>query len=115
MIPSEITEDLRKGMSLEDCLIKHKTNLQTLFHNEYPKTLRNDVEKRYIEKKGKRFNIKKKINNHTYYFGVYSSFKDAKEVREELIRTGWKQNQVDNICERIGVERLPSNNEERFK
>lgn len=113
MIPLEITEDLRKGMSIEDCLIKHNTNLKILFDNESNKSHENDM--RYIEKRGKRFNIRKKIKNCTCYFGGYSSFNDAQKVREELIRIGWKQNQVDNICERIGVERLPSNNEERFK
>ena len=31
MIPEEITKDLRTGMSLDECLKKHNTNLKQLF------------------------------------------------------------------------------------
>ena len=113
MIPKAITEDLQNGMGLEECLIKHETNLQTLFSKELiPRDY--SEETRYIEKKGNRFYIKKKIGNKTPHFGIYSSLEDAQLVRDKLICTGWKQNQVDNICKEVGVNRIPGRNESRF-
>lgn len=114
MIPFAITEDLRAGMGLEECLIKHKTNLKTLFDREYPDVIRCDPKLKYIEKRSKNFHIKKKINKKTYYYGIYATLEDAQLVRDELICTGWKQNQVNNICEKVGVKRIPGKNEHRF-
>lgn len=112
MIPSEITEDLRKGMSLEDCLIKHNTNLQILFETNLETHQTNSH--KYIENRGKRFSIKKKINKRTCYFGSYSSLEDAQKVRDELIRTGWQQNKVNRICEYLEVKRIISKNDSRY-
>ena len=114
MIPFGITEDLRNGMGLEECLIKHETNLKTLFDKEYPDSINSSSETKYIEKRGKHFHIKKKINKKTYYYGIYSTLKDAQLVRDQLIVTGWKQNQVANICKELNVERIPSQNEHRY-
>ena len=114
MIPLGITEDLRNGMGLEECLIKHETNLKTLFDKDYPDELKCDHKWKYIEKRGANYYIKKKRHRSTYYYGIYSTLKDAQLVRDELIRTGWKQNQVNNICEKVGVKRIPGKNEHRF-
>lgn len=114
MIPIEITEDLRAGMGLEECLIKHNTNLKTLLHREYPDSINSSSETKYIEKRGKHYHIKKKIKKKTYYYGIYPTLEDAQKVRDQLIRTGWKQNQVNNICEKVGVKRIPGKNEHRF-
>jgi len=114
MIPLEITEDLRNGMGLEECLIKHETNLKTLFQREYPEEIRCDPELKYLEKRGANYYIKKKRFRSTYYYGIYSTLEDAQLVRDELIRTGWKQNKVDSICKKLGVERIPGKNEHRF-
>lgn len=105
MIPYAITEDLRNGMGLEECLIKHETNLKTLFC---------DPELKYIEKRGVNYYIKKKKHRSTYYYGIYSTLKDAQLVRDELIMTGWKQKKVDSICKKLGVNRIPGKNEHRF-
>lgn len=114
-IPQAITIDLQNGMGLEECLIKHGTNLKTLFSNGYSGYPKVSNEKtKYIEKRGRNYYIKKKIINKTYYYGIYSTLKDAQLVRDELIRTGWKQNQVNNICEKVGVKRIPGKNEHRF-
>ena len=114
MIPYAITEDLRYGMGLEECLIKHETNLKTLFDREYPDEIRCDPELKYIEKRGVNYYIKKKKHRSTYYYGIYSTLKDAQLVRDELIVTGWKQNKVDSICKKLGVNRIPGKNEHRF-
>lgn len=114
MIPIEITEDLRNGMGLEECLIKHNTNLKTLLHKEYPNMVKSANERKYIEKRGQGYHIKKKIKYKTYYFGHYASFEDAMKVRDKLICIGWEQNKVNSICEELGVKRIPSKNEHRY-
>ena len=108
MIPEEITEDLKKGMGLDECLKKHNTNLKDLFSDEYVPI------NAYIEKRCGKFHIKKKLRNKTYYFGKYSNLTDAQKVRNKLIEIGWKQNQVDSICKELGVKRIHGKNEERF-
>lgn len=108
MIPIEITEDLRDGMGLEECLVKHGTNLQSLFKSNYPETINPDSERKYIEEKSNGFYIKKKRMRSTYYFGKYATLEDAQKVRNELVRTGWKQNKVDKICKKLGVKRIPN-------
>lgn len=114
-IPRAITIDLQNGMGLEECLIKHGTNLKTLFSNGYsgyPKV--SNEETRYIEKRGRNYYIKKKVINKTYYYGIYATLEDAQKVRDELIEIGWKQEQVHNICLKCGVDRIPGQNEERY-
>lgn len=114
MIPQAITEDLRNGMGLEECLIKHETNLKILFTREYPEEISFDPEWRYIEKRGRGYNIKKKILKSTYYYGKYKTLEDAQQVRDKLICINWKQNQVDNICKELGITRIPGKNEQRY-
>lgn len=111
MIPKEITQELQSGMGLEECLIKHNTNLKKLFEMES-----NPFEEvmQYIEKRGKNYYIKKKILSKTYFFGIYSTLEDAQRVRDKLILSGWKQCKVDSICKELGVERIPGQNEHRY-
>lgn len=111
-ISQAITIDLQNGMGLEECLIKHGTNLKILFSSGYPKVF--NKETMYIEKRGRNYYIKKKIINKTYYYGIYATLEDAQKVRDELIEIGWKQDQVHNICLKCGVDRIPGQNEERF-
>lgn len=114
MIPIEITEDLRNGMGLEECLVKHGTNLSILFKHDCPETINRNTERKHIEEKPSGFYIKKKINWTTYYYGRYATLHDAQLVRDELIRTGWKQNKVDSICKKLGIKRIPSKNDEIY-
>ena len=111
-IPQAITIDLQNGMGLEECLIKHGTNLKTLFSSGYPKVFNEKT--MYIEKRGRNYYIKKKIINKTYYYGIYATLEDAQKVRDELIEIGWKQDQVHNICLKCGVDRIPGQYEERY-
>ncbi len=112
MIPIEITEDLRNGMGLEECLIKHNTNLKSLLYRPYYDKY--STESKYIERRGQNYYIKKKIKKKTYYFGIYSTLEDAQIVRDQLIRVGWEQNKVNIICEELGIQRVPSRNEQRY-
>lgn len=114
MIPKEITEDLRNGMGLEECLIKHNTNLKSLFESTYSLERTHVEETKYIEYKGKTFYVKRKIKSKTYYYGGYSSLKDAQKVRDKLELVGWRQDKVDAICKRLGITRVPSRNEHRY-
>ena len=113
MIPKEITEDLRSGMGLEECLIKHNTNLKSLL-SKSSLGRQHDEENKYIERRRDKFYIKKSIGSKTLFFGIYSSLKDAQLVRDRLILTGWKQNQVDKICKQLRVTRVPGKNEQRY-
>jgi len=112
MIPEAITRDLQNGMGLDECLKKHNTNLKILFNADDIKS--RDPDFSYIEKRGQNYHIKKKIKSQTYFFGIYSSLEDAKKVRDKLILTGWKQKQVNRICEEVNVKRVPSKNEQRY-
>ena len=63
-IPQAITIDLQNGMGLEECLIKHGTNLKTLFSNVssgYPKV--SNEETMYIEKINKTIRLLKNQSN----------------------------------------------------
>lgn len=114
MIPKSITEDLRNGMGLEECLIKHETNLKTLFDKNHADGLKRDPKWKYITKRGCNYYIEKKIIYKKYYYGIYATLEDAQKVRDELIEIGWKQDQVHNICLKCGVDRIPGQNEERY-
>lgn len=114
MIPQEIIDDLRNGMGLEECLIKHNTNLKSLFESTYSLERTHVEETKYIEYKGKTFYVKRKIKSKTYYYGGYSSLEDAQKVRDKLELVGWRQDKVDAICKRLGITRVPSRNEHRY-
>jgi len=121
MIPKEITDDLRKGMSIEECLCKHNTNFRELFRVDHmntgmkPKKSKTHVAK-YIQERSGHFYLRKSINGKTRMFGTYKSVEDAILVRDELERIGWKQRKVDEICERLGVSRMKGyyNNRVRY-
>lgn len=112
MIPEEITQDLRLGMSLDDCLTKHNTNLRELFkQNTHPKGLIKPKKPRfnpakYVQYRDDHYYIRKWLKGKIKLFGAYGTLEDAIKVRDELIRIGWKQKSVDKICNEVGVERI---------
>lgn len=116
MIPAEITNDLRNGMKLDDCLIKHHTNLNELFSDgvkvvsRAPKECVKTNRERYIQYRNGAYILKKYIKGEgSVVFGYYNSIEDAVKVREVMERIGWKRNKVDEICEELGVERRTGN------
>lgn len=123
MIPAEITQDLREGMGLEECLIKHQTNLKTVLQGTNIKKLpptkaRSPVT--YILERNGTYLIRKKLKrknkrSKTYVFGVYNSREDAETIRDELIQNGWKQKSVERLCQKHGIERHKGKHEERYR
>lgn len=111
---NEFREDLKTGMSLEECLLKHNTTLKTVFNSQLPSAGRKKRKKprktshadKYIQKRDGKFYVKKYINGTTKLFGTYRSLEDARLVRDYLLEHGWKQKSVDGICEKLGVERV---------
>jgi len=114
MIPPEITRDLQNGMGLEECLIKHNTNLKTLMTNPYTFTKELNDETKYIEKSGRKWYVKRRVNGKTKYYGYYRCLEDAQRVRDRIIELDWKQSKVDSVCKELGIERIPSKNEGRY-
>lgn len=108
MIPASITEDLRNGMGLEDCLIKHGTNLKDLFNRAYVKNSESNCimidEWTWIRPtKYNTYRISKYLDGRKVEFGTYKSHNDALIVRNELIKCGWNKHMLPSILERAGV------------
>lgn len=105
-VSPEITADLRDGMSLEDCLIKHGTNLQELFCSKPGFKVGVVTESTWIVKTGYgKYRIQKQMNKKRYSFGTYRSHEDALLVRDELIKCGWDKRKLPEILEHTGVVR----------
>ena len=125
--------DLKEGMTLSEACCKHEVTLDYAFRNmgkmetmvkakakakaktlnPAPRIRRSKKKRnlkalnpsRYIFQRGEVFSVRKSVKCRTKIFGSYNSLEDACRVRDELERIGWKQRQVDNVCERLGVER----------
>lgn len=121
--------DLKNGMTLSDACCKHDVTLDYAVGNmgkmermvkdkakpvksapkirvsKRKKKVRVLNPSRYIFQRNDTFAVRKRVNGKTKIFGTYSSLEDACAVRDELECIGWKQRQVDNVCERLGVER----------
>lgn len=109
--------DLRNGMKLEDALIKHRLDLPTAFelvpkfrthHDDKSENKYNEYAGKYILFRHNRFYVRKQIKGKTRMFGSYNSLEDAIAVREKMIEIGWKQKQVDKVCEELGIFRNKS-------
>ena len=116
-IPKEITDDLRAGLTLEETLTKHSTNLREIFKDfhDYPqyrrprkpkkKTITKREEWRYIQPT--RFNsysVRKTSNGKQSYYGCYKTFEDAKKVREALIADGWNKEHLPQILKDLKIK-----------
>ncbi len=103
MIPESITEDLKAGLSLEDALRKHGTNLQELFkNNPHREPVLTDWT--YIQQtEHGSFRVYKTINNCRFTFGTYSTHEDALIVRNELIKCGWDKEKLESIQQYKGI------------
>ena len=111
---TEFHEDLKSGMTLEECLLKHNTTLKTVFDSQLPSAKRKKKEKprktiradKYIQERDGKFYVRKYVKGTTKLFGTYRSLEDARLVRDYLLKHGWKQKSVDSICKKLGVERV---------
>lgn len=105
MIPVEITEDLRAGLTLEDTLIKHGTNLRELFKPNKKRTPCHFNEFTSIRfTPHNTYRIVKKIGLHDVQFGTYKTHEDALIVRNELIKCNWDKSQLEKIYRETGVK-----------
>ena len=118
MIPKYITQELQSGTSLEDCLIKYNTNLKELFSGGCNKGIKSkrkfDKKRQYIQERYGKFYLRKSVKGKTKQFGTYNSLEDAVLVRDELMKHGWIQSNVDGICETLGVSRVNSKSKVRY-
>lgn len=126
----EFREDLKRGMSIEDALVKHGLSFQTAFNvlqykqPDQPGTVikprfrkpKNHPKKKhsqnyvksnemYIMQRNNTFCIRKQIKGTTRMFGTYNSLEDALKMREALEQDGWHQRHVDKICKELGILR----------
>ena len=106
---NDFQNSIRNGMGLFEALQKYNITLQyAMDHLDKPfnKTKNGGlVDKRYIHFNGKYFILQKGFNRRTYFFGSYDSFEDAAKVRDYFICNGWNLNQLDEVCDLLGVER----------
>ena len=123
MIPKAITRDLQLGMGLEECLIKHNTNLKELFEsnpkkkiikkNKVVKSKKQNIQRtvsKGIQERNGKFYVRKYIDGGTKLFGVYKTHEDALAVREELEKQGWKRTNVDKVCKTLNIKRIVNYN-----
>ena len=107
MIPTCITEDLKNGMGLEDCLLKYNTNLKILFQpskNQTPIEAVNDWS--WIRKTPSgSYRLGKIINGNRIEFGTYYTHEDVLSVRNELMKCDWDKDKLPEILEKLQVKR----------
>ena len=108
-IPKEITEDLRSGLSLEETLIKHNTNLKILFNNieheniKKKNVLYNSDWRNIKPTRSSTYGISKQVNGIRLSFGTYKTFEDAKLVRDELERVCWDKEKLPEILSKHNI------------
>lgn len=49
---------------------------------------------------------KKRVKDKDVYYGAYKTLEDAIKVRDYFEEHGWLKNNVDKVCEVVGVERV---------
>ena len=96
MISEEITADLKKGLSLEDTLVKHGTNLKELFSVSKPKKTNTSkpakkIKYSYYDRRNNMFTIARTINGRRVYFGTYKSEEAARLAVSLFEKYGWNK------------------------
>ena len=104
--------DLWNGMSINDALIKHETNLHDVVralqnkpHKPGSKSKVTSSPEHYILIRGDTYAVRKSIKGKNRMFGTYNSMEDAIRMREALKLDGWHQRHVDRLCEELGIQR----------
>ena len=99
-IPRKITRDLENGLSLEETLIKHNTNLKALFEGK-------SSENEWLHIQPTRCNhfmINKEVNGKTEGFGTYATLQDAIIIRDCLILCNWDKSKLAEIKEKCKIK-----------
>ena len=101
-------DDLQKGMTIEEACRKHGMSLQEAF-TKMPRTLgkkpSTSTGEKYITKHGGNYLVRKYIKGHYRSFGNYKSLQEAILVRDYCVQHGWEQDQLDEYCQILNVER----------
>lgn len=106
MIPKAITMDLKAGLSLDETLTKHDTNLQELFMQN-----KNKIPVKFVDEwsfiqptKHNTFRVSKNINGQKIEFATYKTHEDAIQVRDKLMEHDWDKNMLPEIWKSTGVK-----------
>lgn len=94
-IPKELTNDLKKGMSLTDALNKHKVCLKDIFENMGHERNSETCENLSYQK-GK-WVLSKVINGKREYYGTFRNKEDGIAVREKLKEYNWDKSKLPQI------------------
>ena len=68
-------------------------------HNYQPPQKRRN----YIYPHGKKFTIRKQLNNERIQYGTYLTMEIAESIRDKLIKCNWDKKQLPGIRERLSV------------
>lgn len=60
----------------------------------------------YILKRSWGYVIQKEYNQKLTYYGAYRTVNDARRVRDMLVKYNWNKKCLNEICKKIGVEKL---------
>lgn len=109
--------DLRKGMTLEDALIKHNLTLKEaldVVHKPItqPKRMKPYTKRNIYKNVGMHIrlrkdscHLRKSINGKMHWGGAYDTLEDAEKVRDYLEKHGWNKIKVNQACKELGIKR----------
>ena len=116
----DFQQDLKQGMTINEALIKHKMTLKEVITKL---TTKPEKETKKPTRPVELRNITKNKKNNTYYirkskttngkkkslrYGTYNTLKEAQTIRDELIKNGWNQKSIDNLCKKHNITRRDS-------
>ena len=58
-----------------------------------------NIYNKYIYKLGNRYHIRKSLNGETEYFGSYSTFEEARQIRDKLILNDWNKDCIQELLD----------------
>ena len=89
--------DLQEAIQTRDELVRKNWNVN---RDEYLGDM-------YITLRKNRYVVtKNKKRGKTIFFGAYSTLRDARKVRDELVKANWNKNKLKSILEKTGVEKI---------
>lgn len=109
----QIRKELQSGTSIDEVCRKHHITFKQLcdhYHGygrsqQYRNNLKQKTRHKYIRQTGNRYAIQKNTHKKSKMYGTYDSLEDALKMRDALIEDGWHQTHVDQLCDKLGIER----------
>ena len=114
----QFKEDMRSGMPIEDVLEKHNVDFSTAWKlmkkssdprrkiNKKKSRSKKHVSKadrKYINRSGKKYYVRKNLKGKTIVFGSYKTLQDAMKVRDCLVKEGWDKSKLKSIWKKCMV------------